>query len=224
MFTKRLIFLIYAILIVTSLFSQDELVIDEFFDVRKELVDSLINDNRQDYIEIRNAFMDVRRDLFLDRKYQSIAYKNMPVPANGGLIHPSPEFIINILKSAQIGPLSKVLVIGQNSHFLNNLILELSENLFVIDPGLNLISTVNYENKIDMSFFGWIEEAPFDIIILFGSIEEIPLSLVSQLKIGGQLVFPFSYGTGNQILSSATKFNNGFEIKSIGDSYIHKLR
>ena len=148
----------------------------------------------------------------------------MPIPSKGGLIQPAPELIARILKEALISPLDKVLLIGQNSNYINQLISRLTDNLFVIDQNLNLLPEMRFRLKNDMSFYGWVEEAPFDIIILFGSVEEIPQNLISQLKNNGKLIFPLSSGEGNHILTAVNRFGNSFDIKSLGSSYIHKLR
>jgi len=203
---------------------QDASVEDEMYLERKTLVDSLFTENADDNKELIEAFMEVRRDWYIDNNYLSIAYRNMPIPSKGGLIHPSPEMIADILKSASIDTFDKVLVIGRNSMYINQLISRLSDNLFVIDPTILMTGEYGFQLKNDMSYYGWLEEGPFNVIIFFGSVEEIPQSLFSQLSINGQMIFPLSYETGNQILTSIKKYGNSFTLKSIGDSYIHKLR
>ena len=78
---KRLLILFIHLLFVLSLYSQEDQGFDEFFAIRNDLIDSLFMENDPVYREIKNAFLEVRRDLYIDSKYQSIAYKNMPVPA-----------------------------------------------------------------------------------------------------------------------------------------------
>lgn len=179
-----------------------------------------------DPIEVRNreAFASVAREKYISGDYKSIAYKNMPVPAGRGLIQPAPEMISSILSSAEINPLAKVLVIGRNTAYLNAIISRLTDTLFIIDPTAGSLESSLYPTKSDLSFFSWVEEAPFNCIILFGSVEEIPQSLVSQLKDNGKIIAPLDSGPGNQMLVQAIKYPDGFSIKSLGESYIHKLQ
>jgi protein-L-isoaspartate(D-aspartate) O-methyltransferase len=206
------------------LYSQDQGVEDEFFLQRKDLTEALFPEDEGEYSQLKDAFMKVRRDLFIGENYRSIAYKNMPVPSKRGLIHPAPEMIAQILKKAQITPLDKVLLIGRNTLYINEIISLLTDQLYVVDSSSIFNPGIKYNHKSEMSFFGWIEEGPFDVIILFGSVEEIPRSLVSQLKISGNMIFPLSFGPGNQILTSINRYENSFDLKSIGNSYIHTLR
>jgi len=207
-----------------SLTAQEIDEVDELYFIRRELADSLFPDNINEWKPIKDAFLKVRRELFIDENYRSVAYKNMPIPGKGGLIQPSPELIANILKESDLSLQSKVLVIGRNTQYLDSLISELTVNLYVSDLSAKFSpdSIINVKNGT--SYYGWIEAAPFDVIILFGYVEEIPQSLVSQLVINGKIIAPVSFDSGSQLLLSATRFANGFEIKSIGDSYIHPLK
>jgi len=173
---------------------------------------------------LREAFAAVPREDFLDGTYRNLAYRDMPLPAGEGLIHPSPSFIAAILKEAKITDQSKVLVIGRNTAYLNRIISRLTPSLFVSDPLSGSDSRAVYQGRNDLSYFGWIEESPFDCIIVFGAVGEIPGSLVSQLSDNGRIIGSIEAETGNQILISAVRFNGGFSIKGIGSSYIHKLQ
>lgn len=197
---------------------------DERYFERKALVDSLFPEKPDDNRELMKAFLEVRRDLYIDSNYLSIAYRDMPIPSGGGLINPAPSMIADILKSASINTYDKVLLIGRNSLYVNQIILQLSQNFFVIDPTIAPAEEYGYSLKNDMSYYGWLEEGPFDVIILFGSVDEIPQSLFSQLSVSGQIIFPLAYKAGNQILTSVKKYGSTFSMKTIGDGYIHNLR
>jgi len=173
---------------------------------------------------LREAFVSVPREDFLDGTYRNLAYRDMPLPAGGGMIHPSPSFVSAILKEAKITVQSKILVIGRNTAYLTRIISQLTPSLFVSDPRSGSENQAVYQRRNDLSYFGWIEESPFDCIIIFGAVEEIPRNLVSQLSDNGRIIGSIESETGNQILVSAVKFNGSFSIKSIGPSYIHKIR
>lgn len=221
-------FLIFTILIysfVTDLAAQEQQADDEYYSQRKILVDSLFNtENQKIYGELKEALMKVRREEYISENYKSIAYKNMPVPSTGGLIQPSPEMVSIILKESFISENDKVLLIGRNTAYINSVISLLTDKLFVIDPQTSFPPDVAYPFKSDMSFYGWLEEAPFDVIIIFGSLEEIPRNLISQIKVNGKIIFPLSFKSGNQVLTKINRYSNSFDITSIGESYIHPLR
>lgn len=197
---------------------------DEMLILRRDLAYQLFPEENPQIEDMRNAFIEVKRELYIDNNYRSVAYKNMPIPAERGLIQPSPEMIASILKESMITSESSVLVIGRNTLYLNSLLYRMTEKLYVIDPGIKDSREIPYNYKNDMSYFGWLDESPFSIIVLFGTVESIPHSLAVQLVIDGKIIAPLSYKSGNQILVSARRSGNGFEIKSIGESYIHSLR
>ncbi|MDA3811677.1 MAG: hypothetical protein PF518_15270 [Spirochaetaceae bacterium] len=222
---RTYLFLILILFSFSShLFSQ-ELESEEvrYFE-RKALVDSLFADSKGIFENLQNAFFTVRRDLFIDKNYSSLAYNNIPIPSKGGLIHPSPEMIATILKTASVKSLDKVLIIGRNTNYIAQIVSILSKNLYVIDPGITALSQMNYQLKTDFSYYGWLEEGPFDVIILFGAVEKVPQSLFSQIKVNGKMIYPFTFNKGNQILTLVSRYSNSFDIRSIGESYIHNLQ
>ena len=54
---------------------------------------------------------------------------------------------------------------------------------------------------------GWIEHAPYDAIIVTAAPDQIPQTLIDQMKIGGRLVLPV--GTYFQKLKVITKMSDG---------------
>lgn len=222
---KALIVMTVLILSISATaYSQENNDIDELYPMRKELADNLFPENQAQWSNIKEAFLTIKRELYIDENYRSVVYKNMPVPVKGGLIQPSPQFVAEILKESSIDSMSHVLVIGRNTRYFIKILSELTENLYVSDTTFveNTEDSLNLKN--DLSYYGWVEEAPFDCIILFGSVQEIPRSLISQLVNGGKLIAPISYNSGSQVLISATRYLNGFDVKTIGESYIHSLR
>lgn len=191
---------------------------------REALAIELFQGEERYVSRVREAFLSIDREDYISGDYRSIAYRDMPVPSRGGLIQPAPTMIASILLEAQIGPVSKVLVIGRNTSYLNDIVHQLTGSLYVIDPTPGNQASPTYSYKSDLSYFGWVEEAPFSCIILFGAVEEIPQSLVSQLADNGRIIAPVEAGTGNQMLMRIVKYSSGFSLKSIGESYIHKLR
>ncbi|MBB6478431.1 protein-L-isoaspartate O-methyltransferase family protein [Spirochaeta isovalerica] len=189
------------------------------------LANELFPESDENETAMRKAFISVPRADYLEGTYKNLAYRDLPLPAGGGLIHPAPSLIASILKEASISDSTRVFLIGRNTSYISEIISKLTNFLYVSDPGLSADpNEINYQGKKNLSYFGWIEDSPFNLIIIFGSLNEIPRSLVNQLSINGKIIAPLESQTGNQILVSAVKYNDGFSIKSIGPSYIHKLQ
>ncbi|MBN2657735.1 MAG: hypothetical protein JXR86_11800 [Spirochaetales bacterium] len=191
----------------------------------KELSEKLFPGSGEEAAALREAFQAVPREKFLDGTYKNLAYRDAPLPAGGGLIHPAPSLIAAILNEASISPYTRVCIIGRNTAYISRIISRLTDNLFVSDPDPSADpGDSSYQWKKDLSYYGWIEDSPFDLIILFGALNEIPQSLITQLSINGRIIAPLESNTGNQILISAIKYNDSFTLKSICSSYIHQLQ
>ena len=73
-----------------------------------------------------------------------------------------------------------------------------------------LFKKLGYKNIIGKSgdgYNGWIEHAPFDIIIVTAAIDKIPEPLIDQLAEGGRLVIPVGSPYGSQELKLLVKKN-----------------
>jgi protein-L-isoaspartate(D-aspartate) O-methyltransferase len=54
-------------------------------------------------------------------------------------------------------------------------------------------------------FDGWVEDAPYDRIVVNAALEEFPLPLLDQLKPGGVLIAPLGDGSGQRLM----RYRNG---------------
>lgn len=214
---------IACLLTFTSLLYSQEESNDQFRPVRELLADEIFFDEDNDFEREKNAFAEVQRELYINGDYRSIAYKDMPVPEGRGLIQPSPSMIGDILKNARIQTTSRVLVLGRNTEYLNEILSRLTVNLYVIDEDLQPGHSENYFVKNEWKIDAWSERAPFNVIVLFGSLKEIPLNVLAQLGLNGRLIISMEGVRGNQILMKAEKFDNGFTLHAVGESYIHEL-
>lgn len=205
------------------LFPQEEGENDDFRALRETLANELFPERTPVINGIREAFSKVKREDFIGEDYRSLAYSDMPLPAGNGIIEPAPSMIASILKAAQPDILSKILVIGRNTAYIDAILTRLSVNVYISDPLPGLKRETQINLKTDLSYNVWEEEAPFDVIILFGAVPEIPSDLSNQLKENGILIFPLECPDGNQVLISATKYKDGLSLQSSGKSYIHKL-
>ena len=64
---------------------------------------------------------------------------------------------------------------------------------------------------------GWVEQAPFDRIIVTASAPDIPKNLVNQLSINGIMVVPIGDDYEDQILKKVKKKKNNIIIDNLMD-------
>lgn len=165
---------------------------------------------------VLNAFDAVSRDEFVDEEFKTLAFTEMRLPLKGHDRMLFPALEGRILQEVGIKPLDSVLVIGSGTGFLATLAAQLGEQVTAID--LNADYT-NKAQKIaeklqvhnvtfvtaDLSDFA-VEQESYDVIVMTGSLKEVPQKLLEGLKLSGRLLA--FVGKQDQPISSGVLFQN----------------
>jgi protein-L-isoaspartate(D-aspartate) O-methyltransferase len=80
----------------------------------------------------------------------------------------------------------------------------------------------NVEIKIFDGTLGWMEESPFDAIIVTAGSPDIPQSMIDQLAMGGRLVIPVGDAYAQDLLR-VTKREGGIKKEDLGGCRFVKL-
>ncbi len=152
---------------------------------------------------VKNAFLKVKRELFVTDDCQEYAYADdaMPIGYNQTISQPSTIAVMLELLDAKEG--MKVLEIGAGSGYVIALLselvgekgkaygIELVKEL--IERAKNNIKKQGCKNVAVIygdGSKGWPENAPFDRILISAACPFIPKPLFEQLKEGGRIVAP----------------------------------
>ncbi|HSI52870.1 MAG TPA: protein-L-isoaspartate O-methyltransferase [Ramlibacter sp.] len=147
----------------------------------------------------------VRREEFVPLAHKALAFFDMQIPLVEGadeamrqgqsMLEPKVE--ARLLQDLHVLPHDKVLEVGTGSGYMAALLAHRAQRVITmeIDPGLartareNLqrAGVTNVEVREGDGSKGLPAEAPFDVIVLSGSVPEVPQALLSQLKVGGRL-------------------------------------
>jgi protein-L-isoaspartate(D-aspartate) O-methyltransferase len=141
----------------------------------------------------------VRREDFVPLAHKALAFVDMEVPlgAAANQVMLAPRVQARLLQDLGVQKTDKVLDIGTGSGFMAALLAQQAEQVLSleIDPQLasqaqgNLqkagISNVTVRHADGSQ--GAPADGPFDVILLSGSVAEVPASLLQQLTIGGRL-------------------------------------
>jgi protein-L-isoaspartate(D-aspartate) O-methyltransferase len=148
----------------------------------------------------------VRREDFVPAAHQALAFVDMEVPLLGGheeavangWIMLAPRVEARLLQEVAPRPHEKVLEVGAGSGHMAALLagraqrvisLELHPELVRMARGnLQKAGVHNAEVREADGSQGLAAEGPFDVIVLSGSVAEVPAVLKQQLKVGGRLV------------------------------------
>jgi protein-L-isoaspartate(D-aspartate) O-methyltransferase len=178
------------------------------------------------------AFLSVPRHLFVEEALWGQAYNDYPLPIGEGQTISQPYIVALMTQSLGLGPGDRVLEIGTGSGYQTAILAEIAGEIFSVeriealakkaDALLNKLGYTNVRFRVDDGTQGWMEECPFDAIIVAAASPDIPAPLVDQLADGGRLVIPVG-GRASQELVQVTKTGHEVVRRNLGSCRFVKL-
>jgi protein-L-isoaspartate(D-aspartate) O-methyltransferase len=156
----------------------------------------------------------VRREDFVPAAYKALAFVDCEVPltggdpgvpghqngqdGHGGPCMLAPRVEARLLQEARVQRHERVLEVGAGSGFMAALLAHRAQSVITLEcvPALAVMAAANLRHagvlnagvrEMDGAR-GLAGEAPFDVIMLSGSVAEVPQVLLDQLKVGGRLL------------------------------------
>jgi protein-L-isoaspartate(D-aspartate) O-methyltransferase len=144
----------------------------------------------------------VKREDFVPLAHKALAFVDMEIPLREGgargQVMLAPRIEARLLQDANVQKHEKVLEVGTGSGYMAALLAHRAQRVITveIEPELARTARANLQKagvhnvevlQLDASQ-GIKAEGPFDVIVLSGSVAEVPQVLMAQLKVGGRLV------------------------------------
>jgi protein-L-isoaspartate(D-aspartate) O-methyltransferase len=140
----------------------------------------------------------VKREDFVQLAHKSVAFADLALPLPGGQQMLAPRVQARLVQDAAVKHTDKVLEIGTGSGYTTALLAKLAQRVISLEinaevadlarANLHRAGIHNAEVRQTDGSQGAAADAPFDVILLGGSVAEIPQALLAQLKLGGRLV------------------------------------
>jgi protein-L-isoaspartate(D-aspartate) O-methyltransferase len=150
--------------------------------------------------DVLRAIRTVPRHEFVPSEAREAAYEDRPLSIGFGATISQPYIVAAMTELLSPKSHHRVLEIGTGSGYQAAVLANLVQDVYSIEivPELarsarDTLRRLGYKNVVVRQgdgYKGWIEEAPFDGIILTAAPPELPQALVDQLKPGGTLVAP----------------------------------
>ena len=171
---------------------------------RHNMVESQIRPNQVTDARLLRALMEVPRESFVPASLRALAYMDQEIPLapprqgipGRGLLPPMP--LARLIHLAEVEADNLVLDVGCATGYSTAILSRLAESVVGLecDQGLaEQASQTLMELEADNAAVvsgplpdGYASEGPFDVILLNGSVPEVPDGLLGQLKDGGRLV------------------------------------
>ena len=149
-------------------------------------------------LEILDLLSQVHREDFVPLAHKALAFVDMQIPLGGGACMLEPKVEARLVQDLKLSGSDKVLEVGTGTGYMAALMARRAQRVITleIDPALakaareNLqrAGITNAEVREADGSGGLPNEAPFDAIVLSGSVAEVPAALLAQLKVGGRLM------------------------------------
>jgi protein-L-isoaspartate(D-aspartate) O-methyltransferase len=176
----------------------------------------------------------VRREDFVPAAYRALAFSDIEVPLPEGEVMLFPRVEARLLQEAQVQRHEKVLEIGAGSGFMAALLAHRAQSVVSLEdkPALAKMARENLQRagvlnatvREGNGAAGLAGEAPFDVIVLSGSVTVAPQALLQQLKPGGRLIAV----VGNEPVMRAVRITRlseaSFQTTALFDTVQPRLR
>lgn len=165
---------------------------------RKHMIDSQIYTNKVEDERVLAAIQAIPREEFVPEKYRGVAYIDEDLVIGEGRFLMEPMIFARLLQTADIKKTDKVLIVGAGTGYAVAVIAALAGEVVGLEDNINFVSAAQ-ENirrlEINNATFvkaeltqGADRQKPYDLIFINGAVEDVPGTLVSQLKDGGKIV------------------------------------
>ena len=148
--------------------------------------------------QVLTVLSNVQRELFVPQAYQAMAYTDTDIPLGHGESMAPPRVAARLMHDLHLTGTEKVLEIGTGSGYMAALLAGRAQRVVSLEINPELASNArnnlqragitNVDVRVADGSTGASGDAPFDAIVLGGSVAEVPQALLQQIKVGGHLL------------------------------------
>jgi protein-L-isoaspartate(D-aspartate) O-methyltransferase len=167
---------------------------------REEMVKTQIEARGIKDQKVLAALRKIPRHLFVSEALRDQAYGDFPLPIGEQQTISQPYIVAEMTQALQLSEEDRVLEIGTGSGYQAAVIAQIAFRVYTIERihsllvnARRLFDELQYHNIVTRysdGTTGWVDESPFDAMIVTAGTPEIPGPLVNQLAVGGRMVVP----------------------------------
>ncbi len=140
----------------------------------------------------------LKREDFVPAAHRSLAFMDLEVPLPEGQCMLAPKIEARLLQELALARHERVLEIGAGSGYMAALLAHKAQKVLSFELHASLVAlarenlkradVMNAEVRQGDGSRGDTGQAPWDAIVLSGSVAQVPQPLLDQLKVGGRLI------------------------------------
>lgn len=146
---------------------------------------------------ILDLLSNIPREQFIPKSLRGLAYSDTLIPIGSNQVALSPKIAARILQAVDPKPQDNVLEIGTGTGYLTALLAHFAKKVISVEifsdlknqaqDNLNKLDIHNVELELGDGSHGFQSKAPYDIIVITGSVASIPHSFRKQIAKLGRL-------------------------------------
>ena len=147
--------------------------------------------------DVLELLVVVKRENYVPAAYKNLAFVDSEIPLPGGEAMLTPKLEARLLQDINLKKHENVLEIGAGSGYMAALLAHKGRHVTTVEisPELKALAEKNLADngvtnvtvELGNGAQGWANGAPFDVIVVSGSLPVLPEALLQQLKVGGRL-------------------------------------
>ena len=176
---------------------------------------------------VLRALETVNREQFLKGLFVQRAYEDTPLPIECGQTISQPSVVGLMTQALRITNRDKILEIGTGSGYQTAILSKLARRIYSVERFKPLYEEARaIFRKLQLNNItsvwgdgsqGFVEQQPFDRIIVTAAAEDPPPTLLNQLKIGGIMVIPVGQSDEIQKLIRVERTEKNFKYEDLCD-------
>lgn len=138
------------------------------------------------------------REEYMPQQYRNLAFVDMNIPLGRGQVMLAPKMEARLLQALEIQKQDNILEIGTGSGYMTSLLATLGKHVYSVDifpeftqqaqNALEQHGVNNVTLETGDAAAGWEAHKPYDVIVITGSMPELPSSFVDSLAPGGRMI------------------------------------
>jgi len=165
---------------------------------RFNMIEQQVRPWNVDDSSVLELLASVKREDFVPLAHKALAFADLEIPLPGGQAMLTPRLQARLMQDLALQPTDKVLEIGTGSGYTTALMARQAQRVLSLEinpeiatlarANLQKANITNVEVRVADGAAGAAADAPFDAILLGGSVTDVPQALLGQLKEGGRLI------------------------------------
>ena len=147
---------------------------------------------------VLDLLLRVRREEYVPARYRALAFADMEIPLGHGETMLAPKIEARMLQELALAPGDRILEVGTGSGYMTALLASLGSHVCSVDIVPEFTQTAsakltahvvtNVTLETGDAARGWDRHAPYDAIMVTGSMPVLPDAFLKSLRPGGRLI------------------------------------